>query len=117
VKPFVTRPIHQLTGFARSIFLLEVSRVLRLEVSRSCCKALEMIPASKCNKIRAAWAIGDRVGALRIAARFFDRSEATKAFKRGMDARNNPGFYLQLGKDPDLLLSAALQLLARKFSL
>jgi hypothetical protein len=49
--------------------------------------------------------IGDRVGAVRIAARFFDRSEATKTFKRGMDAHNNPGFYRQLGKDPDLLLS------------
>jgi hypothetical protein len=51
-----------------------------------------------------------------MAARFFDRSEATKTFKRGMDAHNNPGFYRQLGKDPDLLLSIALELLARKFS-
>ena len=62
-------------------------------------------------------AIGDQVGALRIAARFFDRSEATITFKRGMDAHNNPGFYRQLGKDPDWLLSAALELLARRFSL
>jgi hypothetical protein len=74
-------------------------------------------PTSKCDKMRAAWVSGDQVGALRIAARFFDRSEATKTFKRGMDAHNNPGFYRQLGKDPDLLLSAALELLARKFSL
>jgi hypothetical protein len=78
---------------------------------------VQVLPASKCDKIRAAWAIGDRIGALRIAARFFDRSEATKTFKRGMDAHNNPAFYRQLGKDPDLLLSAALELLARKFSL
>jgi hypothetical protein len=77
----------------------------------------QVLPTSKCDKIRAAWAVGDRVGALRIAARFFDRSEATKTFKLGMDAHNNPGFYRQLGKDPDLLLSAALELLARKFSL
>jgi hypothetical protein len=34
-----------------------------------------------------------------------------------MDAHNNPAFYRQLGKDPDLLLRAALELLARKFSL
>jgi hypothetical protein len=74
-------------------------------------------PTSKCEKMRAAWAVGDRVGALRIAARFFDRSEATITFKRGMDAHNNPGFYSQLGNDPDLLLRAALELLARKFSL
>ena len=57
------------------------------------------------------------IGALRIAARFFDRSPDTKAFKRGMDAYNNPGFYLQLGKDPEQLTTAALQLLAKKFSL
>jgi hypothetical protein len=78
---------------------------------------MQVLPSSKCDKIRGAWAAGDRVGALRIAARFFDRSEATKTFKRGMGAHNNPGFYRQLGKDPDLLLSAALKLLARKFSL
>jgi hypothetical protein len=57
-----------------------------------------------------------RPGALRIAARFFGRSEATKTFERGMDAHNNPGFYRQLGRDAELL-SAALELLARKFSL
>jgi hypothetical protein len=78
---------------------------------------VKVTPATKCDKIRAAWAIGDQIGALRIAARFFDRSDVTKAFKRGMDAHNNPGFYRQIGKDPDLLLTAALQLLARKFSL
>ena len=78
---------------------------------------MHRVVLSKTGKIRAAWATGDRIGALRIAARFFDRSDATKAFKRGMDAHNNPQFYRQLGKDPDLPLSIALELLARKFSL
>jgi hypothetical protein len=54
---------------------------------------------------------------LRIAARFFDRSAATKAFKRGMDAHNNPQFYQQLGKNPDVLLATALELLAKKLNL
>jgi len=54
---------------------------------------------------------------LRIAARFFDRSSDTKTFKRGMDAYNNPGFYRQLGKDPNQLMAAALELLAKKFRL
>jgi hypothetical protein len=76
-----------------------------------------VILTTKTDQIRTAWSAGDRIGALRIAAQFFDRSAATKTFKRGMDAHNNPGFYRQLGSDPDLLLSAALQLLARKFSL
>jgi hypothetical protein len=71
----------------------------------------------KSDQIRAAWATGDRIGALRIAARFFDRSSDTKTFKRGIDAYNNPSFYRQLGKDPEQLMAAALELLAKKFSL
>jgi hypothetical protein len=71
----------------------------------------------KTDKIRAAWAAGDRMSALRIAARFFDRSADTKAFKRGMDAHNNLGFYRQLGKDPAQLVRSALEVLARRFSL
>ena len=72
---------------------------------------------SKCSKIREAWASGDRIAALRIAARFFDRSEATQIFKRGMNAFNNPEFYRQLRQDPDQITTAALHLLARKFNL
>src|SRR5262245_59386053 len=71
----------------------------------------------KSDQIRAAWGAGDRIGALRIAARFFDRSIDTRTFKRGMDAYNNPGFYRQLGKDPEQLMAAALELLAKKFRL
>ena len=36
---------------------------------------------SKCSKIYEAWASGDRIGALRIAARFFDRSLDTQIFR------------------------------------
>jgi hypothetical protein len=71
----------------------------------------------KSDQIRAAWHAGDRIGALRIAARFFDRSTDTKTFKRGIDAYNNSGFYRQLGKDPEHLTQAALELLAKKFRL
>jgi hypothetical protein len=71
----------------------------------------------KSDQIRAAWATGDQIGALRIAARFFDRSIDTTTFKRGMDAYNNPGFYRQLGMDLEQLTAAALELLAKKFSM
>jgi len=74
----------------------------------------------KTAQIRAAWHAGDRIGALRIAARFFDRSidtVHTVTFKRGMTAHNNPGFYRQLGKDPERLTQAALELLAKKLKL
>ena len=71
----------------------------------------------KCSKIREAWTNGDRIGALRIAARFFDRSVDTQIFKRGMDAHNHPDFYRQLRQDPDQITTDALQLLAEKFNL
>jgi len=71
----------------------------------------------KTDQIRAAWVAGDRIGALRIAARFIDRSTDTKTFKRGMDAYNNPEFSRQLGNDPAQLTAAALELLAKKFGL
>jgi hypothetical protein len=60
---------------------------------------------------------GDRIDALRIAARFFDRSEDTKAFKRGIDAFNHPDFYARLGKEPQELVTAAFTLLAKRFDL
>jgi hypothetical protein len=47
------------------------------------------------------------------SVRIIDRSEPSKAFKRGMDAHNNPQFYRQLGRDPELLLRTALELLQR----
>jgi hypothetical protein len=72
---------------------------------------------SKCSNIREAWASGDRIGALRVAARFFDRSADTQIFKRGMDAHNHPNFYRQLHQDPDQITGEALRLLAIKFGL
>jgi len=71
----------------------------------------------KTDRIRAAWAAGDRIGALRIAARFFDRSFETRIFKRGMAAYNNPRFYRQLGNDPGQIVAGALNVLAKRFSL
>jgi hypothetical protein len=71
----------------------------------------------KSDLVRAARAAGDRIGALRIAARFFDRSIDTRTFKRGIDAYNNPSFYRQTGKEPNYqqLITAALELLAKRF--
>jgi hypothetical protein len=76
-----------------------------------------MTRVCKTDQIRAAWAAGDRIGTLRIAARFFDRSNDTKAFKRGMDAFNNPDFYRLLGRVPEQIVGAALDALAKRFSL
>jgi hypothetical protein len=71
----------------------------------------------KTDQIRAAWGNGDRIGALRIAAQFFDRSDTTKTFQRGIDAHHHPQFYRQIGKEPQELITAALDLLAKRFDL
>jgi hypothetical protein len=71
----------------------------------------------KSDQIRAAWATGDQIGALRIAARFFGRSSDTKTFKRGIGAYNNPDFYRQLGKEPGQLVRDALDVLVKRFNL
>jgi hypothetical protein len=52
----------------------------------------------KVDQIRDAWNASDQIGALRVAAKFFDRSSATKAFQHGMDAHNHPDFYRQIHK-------------------
>lgn len=72
---------------------------------------------SKIDQLRDAWGAGDRIGALRIASRFFDRSDDTKLFKRGWDAYQNPGFYRQIGRDPAAITADAITAMARKFRL
>jgi hypothetical protein len=69
------------------------------------------------DKIRAAWVAGDQIGALRIAARFFDRSSATKTFKRGMAAHTHPSFYRQLGHSPEQIVAYALAALQARLDL
>ena len=78
---------------------------------------MPMTRVCKTDQIRDAWAAGDRIGALRIAARFFDRSAATKMFQRGMNAYDHPQFYRQLGKEPQEVVTAALEVLAKRFDL
>lgn len=75
------------------------------------------LPTTKTDQIRAAWQSGNRMAALRIASRFFDRSDDTRTFKRGWDAAQNPAFYRQLGKDPAAITEAALTRIAIRFDL
>jgi hypothetical protein len=75
-------------------------------------QAQEVPMKSKTQQIREALAAGNQVGALRIAARFFDKSVDTKIFKLGM----NPGFYRRSGKEPDNVVTQALKTLLQRFS-
>jgi hypothetical protein len=70
---------------------------------------------SKSRQIREALALGDQIGALHIVARFFDRSSATRSFKRGLDAYNHPDFYHQLGQQRDEITASAVTALVERF--
>lgn len=72
-------------------------------------------PISKTEQIRAAWAAGDKLGALRIASKFGDQSGDTKAMQRGWNAHSDPDFYIQIDKDPKALTDKALAIIERKF--
>jgi hypothetical protein len=50
----------------------------------TCWRRLANDVQCKTDQIRIAWAAGDRIGALRIAARFYDSSNDTQMFKRGI---------------------------------
>jgi hypothetical protein len=102
-------------GFPRSTPSNFSPGLARAQFTGSTSRADYMI--CKSDQIRAAWVAGDQIEALRIAARFFDRSSDTKTIKRGIDAYNNPSFYRQLGKDPEQIIGAALDILAKRFNL
>jgi hypothetical protein len=70
---------------------------------------------SKSERIKRALESGDWLTALKIASRFFDRSEDTLIFKRGIDAYRHPAFYDQLGKNPEQIVNEAVSLLRRRF--
>lgn len=58
---------------------------------------------------------GNERGALRLAAKFFDRGQATALYKKANDALNNPGFYRQVGQCPDALAGEAITHLKERF--
>jgi hypothetical protein len=70
---------------------------------------------SKTQQVRDALACGDQIGALRIAARFFDRSSATQIYKRGIKEHDHPDFYRQLGKQPYEIIAAAMSALVERY--
>lgn len=74
-------------------------------------------PQSKIAGLRAAWAAGDKVGALRIAARFADLGAEREAILSGWGAFQNPAFYRQVRKDPEALVASAFAALAKRYEL
>jgi hypothetical protein len=63
---------------------------------------------TKTDQIRAAWATGDQIGALRIAARFFHCS-ADQSHEARRRRLKSPAILHQLGKPPLETVMAALR--------
>ena len=70
---------------------------------------------NKSDKIRAALANGDTRKAISLASKFFDRSDETQLYKQAQAAIGNPGFYRQIGKDPEAIVDAAVAALSQRF--
>jgi hypothetical protein len=74
-----------------------------------------MSATTKSDKIKAALISGDKVRAISIASKFFDRSEDTRLYQQAQSAANNPAFYRQIGKDPEAIVDAAVAALSHRF--
>ena len=72
---------------------------------------------SKLARLRAAFAKGDTIVALRIAARFPDLGPERAPITRAWAAYSNPEFYRQIGHDPEALILAGLDALRDKYKL
>ena len=72
---------------------------------------------TKLDQMKALWAAGDRRNALRMAASWPMLGEHKDAIQRGWAATVNPGFYRQLGKDPEVVQKAGLEALAERYGL
>lgn len=75
------------------------------------------LPPSKLSLLKAAWARGDRTGAIRIAAKFQDLGEHKEAITRAWQAIQDPDFYRAIGKDPDALIAAGYAALKERYGL
>lgn len=70
---------------------------------------------SKSDIIRKHLQAGNDREALRVAAKFFDRSDETGLYKRAHEALINPEFYKQLGIDVELTYEQAVNNLRERF--
>lgn len=71
---------------------------------------------SKTEQIKIALIHNDYNKAISIASKFFDKSVDTKLFKQAQSAINNPSFYKQIGKDPQVIINQALEILKVRFA-
>lgn len=72
---------------------------------------------TKLAKLKAKLAAGDHAGALRIAAKFPQLGAEKEAITRAWQAIQSPGFYREVGKDPDELIRAGVAAIRTRYKI
>lgn len=72
---------------------------------------------TKLGKLRELHAKGDKIGALRIAAKFPRLGDKKEAITKGWAAHGSADFYRQIGQDPDLLVESGIKAMEDKYGL
>lgn len=72
---------------------------------------------TKLSQLKAKYASGDKIGALAIAAKFPRLGEFKEAIQKAWAAHKDPGFYRQIGQDPDALKEAGFKALEVSYGL
>lgn len=73
------------------------------------------LPETKLSQLRAAYTDGRMKTALRIAAKFPNLGVHAERIQRGWAALTRPGFYVELGCDPDALVADGLAAIKERY--
>lgn len=72
---------------------------------------------TKISIIRELWTKGDKISALKIAAKFPQLGEEKRDITTAWAAVTNPSFYKQINKDPEDLIETGLDAMQEKYKL
>ena len=74
-------------------------------------------PVTKLSKLKAAWNRGDKVEALRIAAKFPRLGKDKEVIQRGWAGHQSQVLYTQMGEDTEILKHLAFSAIQRRYRL
>ena len=72
---------------------------------------------TKLDQMKAMWGAGNYLGALRMVAKWPRLGADTTVIRKGWACATNPGFYRQLGQDPDMAVDVAYRAIAKRYAL
>jgi len=72
---------------------------------------------TKLSIVKENWDNGNKIMALRVAAKFQKLGNEKRAITKAWSAYTNPDFYKQLGQDPNILIAEGLEALKQRYKL